>query len=276
MSGWVAIEGPPRNFHSSRFDESKLPNGADRRESSRSCRRWRCGPNQQLSVRPVSPDLASNASTTRQPNRRFTCRTSSCAAPLAALAAEATIDRPNQYPSPSVQHTSDDGTFDEDYPWWENTLTGDWGGWRTELAQRGIVFDIHYVSLLMQNSHGGFDTGFVGAGSVRGHDHHRHGKTLRPRRRHDLLRLGIQSLVQRPLSARRHLRSHGLVRRREHELHRRRRRRAQPDRATVLRAILAPRRGDARPSARWTPTSRSPRSTPPARFRTASPCTRRR
>lgn len=80
------------------------------------------------------------------------------------LAAELTQDRPNQYPSPSVAHTSDDGAFDEDYPWWENTLTGDWGGWRTELAQRGIVFDIHYVSLLMQNAHGGFDTGFVGAG----------------------------------------------------------------------------------------------------------------
>lgn len=82
----------------------------------------------------------------------------------AALAAQATIDRPNQYPSPSVQHTSDDGTFDEDYPWWENTLTGDWGGWRTEMAGRGIVINMHYVSLLMQNSHGGFDTGFVGAG----------------------------------------------------------------------------------------------------------------
>ncbi len=45
-------------------------------------------------------------------------------------------------------------------------LTGDWRGWRSELAGRGVVFDIHYVSLLMQNSHGGFDTGFVGAGPL--------------------------------------------------------------------------------------------------------------
>lgn len=85
-------------------------------------------------------------------------------APHTVLAAEATIDRPNQYPSPSVQHTSDDGTFDEDYPWWENTLTGDWGGWRTNLASHGIVFDSHYVSIVMDNTTGGFDTGFFGVG----------------------------------------------------------------------------------------------------------------
>jgi porin len=88
------------------------------------------------------------------------------ASPVGALAADATIDRPNQYPSPSVARTSADGAFDDDYPWWENTLTGEWGGWRSELAEHGVVFDIGYVSLLMQNSHGGFDTGFVGAGPL--------------------------------------------------------------------------------------------------------------
>ena len=59
---------------------------------------------------------------------------------IAALAATSSlavgprIERPNQYPSPSVEHTSADGAFDADYPWSENNLTGDWGGWRTELA----------------------------------------------------------------------------------------------------------------------------------------------
>jgi porin len=84
----------------------------------------------------------------------------------AALGAEPRIDRPNQYPSPSVAHTAIDGAFDADYPWVENTLTGDWGGWRPELAAQGVVFDIGYVSLLMANTHGGFDTGFVGSGPL--------------------------------------------------------------------------------------------------------------
>ena len=43
-------------------------------------------------------------------------------------------------------------------------VTGAAGG--RELADHGVVFDIGYVSLLMQNSHGGFDTGFVGAGPL--------------------------------------------------------------------------------------------------------------
>ena len=86
--------------------------------------------------------------------------------PLGALAAEARIDRPNQYPSPTVKQPAPDEEFEDEYPWWENTLTGDWRGWRSELAARGVVFDIRYVSLLMQNTHGGFDTGFAGAGPL--------------------------------------------------------------------------------------------------------------
>lgn len=83
-----------------------------------------------------------------------------------SIAADATIDRPNQFLSPSVKQPAPDDKFDDDYPWWENTLTGDWFGWRGELAERGVVFDIRYVVLPMQNTTGGFDTGFAGAGPL--------------------------------------------------------------------------------------------------------------
>jgi porin len=86
--------------------------------------------------------------------------------PISAFAVEARIDRPNQYPSPTVKQPAGDEQFDDDYPWWENTLTGDWHGWRSELAAQGIVVDARYVSVLMQNTHGGFDTGFVGGGPL--------------------------------------------------------------------------------------------------------------
>jgi len=81
------------------------------------------------------------------------------------LAAGATRDRPNQYLSPSVKQPAPDEEFD-DYSWWENTLSGDWFGWRSELASHGVVFDIRYVSLPVNNLHGGFDTGFFGAGPL--------------------------------------------------------------------------------------------------------------
>lgn len=76
-----------------------------------------------------------------------------------------TIDRPNQYPSPSVKQPAPDAQFD-DYPWWENTLTGDWFGWRSDLASRGIAFNIRYVAIPCYNAQGGFDTGFFGAGPL--------------------------------------------------------------------------------------------------------------
>lgn len=85
---------------------------------------------------------------------------------LHSFAADATRDLPNQYPSPSVKQPAPDAKFDEDYPWWQNTLTGDWFGRRSELAAQGVVFDIRYVSLPVYNAHGGFDTGFFGAGPL--------------------------------------------------------------------------------------------------------------
>ena len=82
------------------------------------------------------------------------------------FAAEATIDRPNQYPSPTVKVPADDDEFSFDWPWYENKLTGDWGGWRGQLAQNGVVVDIDYVSVMLRNTQGGFDTDFFGGGPL--------------------------------------------------------------------------------------------------------------
>lgn len=82
------------------------------------------------------------------------------------FAAECRIDLPNQFPSPTVKVPCPEKEFDADYPWYANTLTGDWGGWRGDLAQNGVVFDIRYVSLMLDNWEGGFDTGFFGGGPL--------------------------------------------------------------------------------------------------------------
>jgi porin len=82
------------------------------------------------------------------------------AAPV--VAAEPTICMPNQYPSPTVKQPASADLFDQDYPWNMNTLTGDWGGLRSRLAQSGIVVEGRYVAVLMDNTQGGFDTGFFG------------------------------------------------------------------------------------------------------------------
>ncbi len=85
--------------------------------------------------------------------------------PAVGLAGDVTIDQPNRYPSPTVKQPADASMFDG-YDWGENTLTGDWGGWRSQWAEQGVVFGIQYVSVMMQNTHGGFDTGFVGGGPL--------------------------------------------------------------------------------------------------------------
>ncbi len=56
--------------------------------------------------------------------------------------------------------------FDADYSWEDNTLSGGWFGLRSELAQRGVVFGGRYVPVLMDNTTGGFDTGFFGGGPL--------------------------------------------------------------------------------------------------------------
>src|SRR5208282_2005590 len=47
-------------------------------------------------------------------------------------------------------------------------LFGDWGGKRSELAKRGIVFDFFYVSDLQANPVGGLQQTQVGWGRIRG------------------------------------------------------------------------------------------------------------
>lgn len=84
----------------------------------------------------------------------------------ASFAQHLTSRRPDQYPSPTVKVPASGHQFDADYSWAENTITGDWFGWRSELAQHGIVFGIRYVPILMDNYSGGFDTGFFGGGPL--------------------------------------------------------------------------------------------------------------
>ncbi len=81
-----------------------------------------------------------------------------------ARAQHLTSRRPDQYPSPTVKLPAAGHQFDADYSWEANTVTGDWYGMRSELAQNGIIFGGRYVPVLMDNTRGGFDTGFFGAG----------------------------------------------------------------------------------------------------------------
>lgn len=77
-------------------------------------------------------------------------------------ASDLTIERSNQFPSPTVKVPAPDEQFSADWPWHENKLTGDWLGLRGQLAEQGLVFDLRYVSVMMSNTHGGFNRGFVG------------------------------------------------------------------------------------------------------------------
>ncbi|MEM7317086.1 MAG: hypothetical protein AAF497_28465, partial [Planctomycetota bacterium] len=83
-----------------------------------------------------------------------------------APAQHLTSRRPDQYPSPTVKVPADDEQLEADYDWNANTLTGDWYGLRSKLARKGIVINGRYVPVLMNNSTGGFDTGFFGGGPL--------------------------------------------------------------------------------------------------------------
>jgi porin len=83
-----------------------------------------------------------------------------------ARAQHLTSRRPDQYPSPTVKMPAAGHQFDADYSWEDNTVTGNWYGLRSKLAQSGIVFGGRYVPVLMDNYTGGFDTGFFGAGPL--------------------------------------------------------------------------------------------------------------
>jgi len=75
------------------------------------------------------------------------------------------MDRPNQYPSPTVKVPAKKEIFTTD-AWTENKLTGDWAGLRNKMAEYGLALDILYAAVIMQNSHGGFDSGMVGGGPL--------------------------------------------------------------------------------------------------------------
>jgi len=83
-----------------------------------------------------------------------------------ARAQHLTARRPDQYPSPTVKVPAAGHQFDADYSWEANTISGDWFGVRSDLAQKGVVFGVRYVPLLMDNHTGGFDTGFFGGGPL--------------------------------------------------------------------------------------------------------------
>jgi len=88
------------------------------------------------------------------------------ASACASRAQQLTIDRPNQYPSPTVKVPADDDQYSADWSWLCNTATGDWCGVRSNLAAHGVVFDIRYVSISMDNFTGGYDVGYFGGGPL--------------------------------------------------------------------------------------------------------------
>lgn len=82
--------------------------------------------------------------------------------PAATRPAESAAEKP---PVQSIIQTLPDYTGDLSL---RKYLTGDWGGTRTELANKGILFDLDVTQLLQGNAHGGRDTNnaFRYSGSV--------------------------------------------------------------------------------------------------------------
>ncbi|MAI78989.1 MAG: hypothetical protein CL917_08615 [Deltaproteobacteria bacterium] len=91
--------------------------------------------------------------------------TSSALFPKESFSELEKIKRPNQYPSPTVKQPGEREHFDNQ-PWQENTLAGDLNGLRSSLAHWGVQIEVQYVSILMGNTRGGFDAGFVGGGPL--------------------------------------------------------------------------------------------------------------
>ena len=82
-----------------------------------------------------------------------------------SLAHAGTQQSPNQYPSPTVKNPAAKGVF-EAYEWEKNKLSGGWAGIRSKMAEYGLAIDIQYAAVVMQNTHGGFDSGMVGGGPL--------------------------------------------------------------------------------------------------------------
>ncbi len=59
---------------------------------------------------------------------------------------------------PDPEEVAAPAPVDSDSFWERNTLTGDWGGARSELAEHGITFAIDYTQIFQHNAHGGRQT----------------------------------------------------------------------------------------------------------------------
>ena len=80
--------------------------------------------------------------------------------------ASTVMTRPNTYPAYTSLAPVDPDTafFFGDWPWGSDGLTGDWGGARTGLIDKGIYLTGEYTSLLLDNFTGGAEQAFYGAG----------------------------------------------------------------------------------------------------------------
>ena len=76
------------------------------------------------------------------------------------------MSRPNSYPAYTSVAPVDSDTefFFGDWPWGSDGITGDWGGVRTDLIDKGIYLNGEYTSLLLDNFTGGAEQAFYGAG----------------------------------------------------------------------------------------------------------------
>lgn len=74
------------------------------------------------------------------------------------------LTQPNQYVSPTVETRLGfrPGGFYRDWPWGSDGLTGDWGGLRTWLQDRGIRLRAQYTAITMYNFRGGLARGYYG------------------------------------------------------------------------------------------------------------------
>ncbi len=74
------------------------------------------------------------------------------------------LREPNQYVSPTVETRQGfrPGGYWDDWPWGSDGLTGDWGGLRTWLQDRGIRLRGQYTAISMVNVQGGLDRGYYG------------------------------------------------------------------------------------------------------------------
>lgn len=74
------------------------------------------------------------------------------------------LTQPNQYVSPTVETRQGfrPAGFYGDWPWGSDGLTGDWGGPRSWLQDRGVRLRAQYTAISMYNFRGGLAEGYYG------------------------------------------------------------------------------------------------------------------